>query len=227
MKKILSIVLVLALAFCLCACGNNGAETSSATSTTTSQTESVNSTVSQVSSETSSQVSSETPSQVSSTATSSTTTTTTSSTAPTTLNPETEFKFGKYVAKFFSNDKKTYIICKLTFDKEYMSLQYEKATYYTKEECERLYGGDFGFDADNLSEDFSKITLDGVPYYTFYYGYENIPDLFKLTNTAIKLSTDAENWTSLSLKSDGTLVVATTDDNRYGSVGTIYNLEKE
>lgn len=223
MKKILSIVLVLALAFCLCACGNNGAETSSATSTTTSQTESVNSTVSQVSSETSSQVSSETPSQVSSTATSSTT----SSTAPTTLNPETEFKFGKYVAKFFSNDKKTYIICKLTFNKEYMSLQYEKATYYTKEECERLYGSDFGFDADNLSEDFSKITLDGVPYYTFYYGYENIPDLFKLTNTAIKLSTDAENWTSLSLKSDSTLVVATTDDNRYGSVGTIYNLEKE
>lgn len=233
MKKLLAILLALALVFSFAACNKNKpADSSLSTNDTVSQEQQseIN-----TSSEQASQpdTSSDTPSSSSIKNSSSSKKAPASSssrpkpTAPTKLNPKTDFKWGKYVAKYYSADKKTYTESILIFSKEYEALTHECATYYTKEECERLYGGDFGFDADNLNEDFSVITLDGVKYYTYYYAYENIPESFKITDANIRISPDVEKYSALALKADGTLVVETADNNHYGKVGTIYKLTAE
>lgn len=233
MKKLLAILLALALVFSFAACGKKEpADSSLSTNDTVSQEQQseIN-----TSSEQASQpdTSSDTPNSSSIKNSSSSKKAPTSSssqpkpTAPTKLNPKTDFKWGKYVAKYYSTDKKTYTVCTLIFYKEYEAVQRECATYYTEEECNRLYGGDFGFDANNLNEDFSFITLNGVKYYTFYPAYENIPEALEITDKAIKVSSDYEKWVTLSLKTDGNLIVDATDSDRYGKVGTIYKFTAE
>lgn len=235
MKKIFALLLTLILTLSLVACGNEETSNENSVNTDVSQTEtselstsSEQSSVVDTESKTSNKA--ETASSAASNSskiTSSTQSASSQPTTPTKLNPVKDFKYGKYTAKYFSDDKKTYTVCSLTFDKEYRSLQVEIAKYYNRAECERLYGEDFGFDADNLSEDFSTLTLNGVTYYTFYPAYTNIPELFKLSATEIKMSPDGETWAFLSLNANGTLVIDSATTDRYGKVGTTYTFVQE
>jgi len=235
MKKIFALLLTLILTLSLVACGNEATSNENSVNTDVSQTEtselstsSEQSSVVDTESKTSNKA--ETASSAASNSskiTSSTQSVSSQPTTPTKLNPEKDFKYGKYTAKYFSDDKKTYTVCSLTFDKEYRSLQVEIAKYYNRAECERLYGEDFGFDADNLSEDFSTLTLNGVTYYTFYPAYTNVPEIFKLSATEIKMSPDGEKWAFLSLNANGTLVIDSATTDRYGKVGTTYTFVQE
>jgi hypothetical protein len=237
MKKIFALLLTLILTLSLVACGNEATNNENSVNTDVSQTETSElSTSSEQSSvvDTESKTSNKTETASSAASNSSKTTSSTQSassqpkpTTPTKLNPEKDFKYGKYTAKYFSDDKKTYTVCSLTFDKEYQSLQVEIAKYYNRAECERLYGEYFGFDADNLSEDFSTLTLNGVTYYTFYPAYTNVPEIFKLSATEIKMSPDGEKWAFLSLNANGTLVIDSATTDRYGKVGTTYTFVQE
>ncbi len=227
MKRLSALLVAVLLVLTLCACAKKAPADSSAfvDGTTTQNAQSEINTSSEQTSQTDNANSSDIGSSSSKKSPSSSKVSAPSSSSkvqtPSTLNPKTDFKWGKYVAKYYSADKKTYYICTLTFYKEYEGVQRECAIYYTKEECERLYS-DFGFDADNLDENFSSITVSGVKYYTFEPAYEILPEALEITDTAIKVSPDYERWVTFSLNANGNLVISATDNDRYGKVGTVY-----
>lgn len=234
MKKLLAILLTLMFVLSLSACGEK--DTSDSGSTTDSQQSQTESTETDISSEQSSNTSSEadTPSKPeskpsntssdsknnSSVVSNQTTSSQPKPTAPTKLNPKTSFKYGKYATEFFGEGKKSYTKCSLNFAEDYDGHEYQRITYYTKEECERLYG-DWGFDANDPATYERDITIDNVKYYNMT-GFDTIAEAYEMTDTVIKVTSDFEKFAHLSLNADGTLVVDVAAGDRYGAVGTIY-----
>lgn len=145
-------------------------------------------------------------------------------TQPAKLNPKTDFKFGKYVAKYFDNDNQCYYETSLKFYKDFEGVEYQRERFYTKEYCKKRYQ-DLGmeFNEENFSYEYS-ITLNGITYYNIG-DYDNLPEVYEITDTVIKISPDNNNWSELSLNADGTLVLESTiENNRYAKVGTVFTL---
>lgn len=145
-------------------------------------------------------------------------------TQPAKLNPKTDFKFGKYVAKYFDNDNQCYYETSLKFYKDFEGVEYQRERFYTKEYCKKRYQ-DWGmeFNEENFSYEYS-ITLNGITYYNIG-DYDNLPEVYEITDTVIKISPDNNNWSELSLNADGTLVLESTiENNRYAKVGTVFTL---
>ncbi|MBE6789034.1 MAG: hypothetical protein E7539_05135 [Ruminococcaceae bacterium] len=142
------------------------------------------------------------------------------------LNPKTDFKFGKYTTKFYSDDKQSYYEISLLFYKDFEGLEYHKDSYYTAEGCRKKYAGwGMEFNESELpSED--SINLNGVTYYSLG-DWEILPESYKMSDTNIKISPDNEKYGTLSLNADGTLVVDAADDDRYSKPGTVYTFVEE
>ncbi len=238
MKKILSLLLALSLIFILVACNGKKDNTSTPDTNTTSQTgtessetastgttESNTTDGSSSTTETTSSTASSEKKDTSSTVSTETTSSQTKPSTPSKLNPKKDFKFGKYAAEFFGEGKKSYSKCSLNFAQDYEGFEYQNTTYYTKEECERLYG-DWGFDATDPDSYDREITVGNVKYYNMI-GVVAIAEAYEMTDKVIKITADFDNFGTLSLNADGTLVVDIAAGDRYGTVGTVYKFVEE
>lgn len=142
----------------------------------------------------------------------------------TNLNPKTDFEFGKYITSFYSDDKSEYHIISLEFFKDFDGLEYKHGIYYTQDAAiERLNEVDITFSQD----DYNFITIGGVKYYDLEFDYTILPESYEISETQIVITPDNENYGKFSLKSNGTLVLESSDDSqRYGKLQTVYALGK-
>lgn len=213
MKKVLVLLLALLFTVCLAACGtdNPSEDKSTTTGNSTQTTASTNS---------------KTENITSTTTTKATTTTTTAKPVPVFQNPKTNFRFGKYVAKYFDNNKQSYHESSLLFYKEFEGVEYHRENFYTKEYCKKKYQ-DWGmeFDEQNFSGE-SEITVDGVTYYNIG-DYEHLSEAYKMTDTEIKVTPDFEQWGTFHLGVNDRLILDVTQNNRYAKDGTVFILTEE
>lgn len=252
MKKALALLMVLAMALCVTACGKdktegvNSSDNSSGisasdvatssdessndkdTTSTESKTESVSSDKKNDTSKTTSTVSKNTTAQTNpEVRPSPAPTPTPETTQPAFLNPKTNFKYGKYVAKYLSDDKKIYNVVSIYFHEDFEGTQFTSIPYYSEAAAIEKYN-EWGstFDPNDFSER-EKITVNGTTYYNLDIG-GGIAEAYKMTDENIKISPDVENWTTLILNTDGTLAIKETQNgNRYGKVGTVYTFVPE
>ena len=143
-------------------------------------------------------------------------------TRPTKLNPQTNFKFGQYVAKFFGNNNQSYHIVSLEFHQDYEGVEYIRDNFYTKDYLKKWYlePGET-FDEQSFEPD-SKITLNGIPYYNIG-DYGMITERYLITDKVIKVN-EGDAWDELSLNADGTLVLETNGGVIYAKIGTIFTI---
>ena len=197
MKKLLAVILTLVMFFALSACGGAGDTTGNASDTDSAISQKEDS---------SSQEASSAP-------------------KPNKLNPKTDFKFGKYVAKYFDNDNKSYHVTSLLFYADFEGVEYHRENYYTEELCEtKLQEWDMEFNEQDYED--AKIEVNGVTYYNLG-NYDNLAEAYEITDTEIKVTPDFEQWALLSYYDDGTLVLDSTLPHRYAPVGTVYTLVEE
>ena len=246
MKKTLAILLiaVLALSFASCAKDKtNGVDSGEVASQITESDVSTSSNESsEADSETESTISNtssekkEDSSKTSSTASKNTNTTSnkpkpevkpeSKPSAPAKLNPKKDFKYGKYVAKYLSDDKSLYYKTSIYFHEDFEGTQYNNTTYYNKAAATAKlaeFGGTFD-EADY--EGYQKVTVDGVVYYDLDL-WDSIPEGYEMTDTAIKVKSDYGTST-FSLLADGTIKLETTaKEGRYGKIGTIFTFVPE
>ena len=212
MKKSFIMFICLALVICLSACGTDAESSVKTTS---------NDSTAQI-------TTSSTKNETTDTSTTSKTTMTSTTTEPTPTfkNPKTDFKFGKYVAKYFDNNKQSYHVSSLQFFKDFEGVEYYRDNYYTKEYCKKQYQ-DWGetFDEQNFSYE-DKITVNGVTYYNIG-DFEMVADAYKLTETEIKVTSDFEQWAVFRLTDDGQITLKSTNNNRYAKVNTVFTLTEE
>lgn len=165
-----------------------------------------------------------------------TTTTTTKATTTTTklatLNPKTSFKFGKYTAAVFENNKQVYRKVSLEFYQEFDTVQAGYTEFYTIEQCKKQYEA-WGstFDENDVFYE-SKLTVGGVTYYDIG-NWGSLPTTYVLTDKLIKTGEgDASEGLSLSafaefsLNQNGTLKLEK-DHGVFGKKGTVYTLAAE
>ncbi len=146
--------------------------------------------------------------------------------APAKLNPKKDFKYGKYVAKYLSDDKKNYYVTSIYFFEDFEGTQYGLTTYYNKEAAIAKLA-EFGstFDEADYSDN-RKVTVGGVVYYDLDL-WESIPEGYEMTDTVIKVKSDYGTST-FSLLADGTIKLETTaKEGRYGKIGTIFTFVPE
>ena len=212
MKKAFTMFICLALAVCLSACGTDA---ESGVVTTSNDSAAQNTT-------------SSTENETTDTSTTSKTTMTSTATEPTPTfkNPKTDFKFGKYVAKYFDNNKQSYHVSSLQFFKDFEGVEYYRDNYYTKEYCKKQCQ-DRGemFDEQNFSYE-DKITVNGVTYYSIG-DFEMVADAYKITETEIKVTSDFEQWAVFHLTDSDQITLKSTNNNRYAKVDTIFTLTEE
>lgn len=145
---------------------------------------------------------------------------TTQPTKPTKLNPKTNFKFGKYVAKYFDNNNQSYHTRSFEFFKDLGSVELQQENYYTKEYYKKdaQERGEVFSEDDFYSE--NQITVNGTTYYEDIYG--TIVENFEITDTAVRVNRGDE-WIEFSLNADGTMTVDKSADF-YADVGTVFAL---
>ncbi len=214
MKKLLALLLTLAFALCLTACETND---------TTSDNLGSDDALSQI---TSSEADSETETASSDASSDKKDDSTQTSSALAKLNPKTDFKYGKYVAEFFSDDKKIYTSTSLYFYQEFEGLDYSSTDYYSKEKAiEKL--GEFGSTFNEADyEESEKRVVNGVTYYDLGL-WGGIPESYEMTDTVVKLTSDG-GVATLSLNADGTLTLESSEvEGRYGKIGTIFSFVEE
>ena len=217
MKKMFTLLLAVMMTLSLAACGEK--QTEDENQTTTSE-EQVTTTESQV----------ETTTTTTTTTTKATTTTTTTKLA--TLNPKTSFKFGRYTAAFFENNKQIYRKVSLEFYKDFDTVQAGYTDFYTIEQCKKQYES-WGspFDENEFSYE-SKLTVGGVTYYDIG-NWGSLPTSYELTDTLIKTGEgDASEGLTLgafaefSLNQNGTLKLEK-GHSVFGKKGTVYTFAAE
>ncbi len=205
MKKLSVLLLILAFALCLTACeakenANGSLGSQIVSSEADSETETVSSTASSDLTETSSAVAK--------------------------LNPKTDFKFGKYVAEYFSDDNKIYTITSLFFYQDFEGLDYSSTDYFSKEGAiEKL--GELGstFNEDDFEESEKKV-VNGVTYFDLGF-WGGIPESYEMTDTVVKIKSDG-GVATFSLNADGTLTLESSEaEGRYGKIGTIFTFVDE
>ena len=207
MRKILVLLLALVFALCLTACETKeNANGSLGSQITSSEADSENA---------SSELSSieETSSEE-------------TSSAPAKLNPKTDFKYGKYTAEIFSDDKKTYTITSMYFYQDFAGLDYSSTDYFSKEKAIEKYN-EFGstFNEADFSES-EKRVVNGVTYFDIGL-WGGIPESYEMTDTVVKVKSDG-GVATFSLNEDGTLTLESSEvQNRYGKVGTIFKFISE
>ena len=141
---------------------------------------------------------------------------------PTKGNPKTDFKFGKYVARFFDNNNQSYHIVSLEFYQEYEGVEYIRDNYYTKEYLKKLYQqrGET-FDEQGFYHESEK-TLNGITYYAIG-DFDLLAEAYEMTDTVIKVSSGSpDKWDEVSLNPDGTLVLERNSDTVNAPVGTVF-----
>lgn len=222
MKKAFALLFVLAITVCLAACGTDTPSNGSTTTDGSAQT-----TTSSIENETT--VTTTTTKAVTTTSKTTTTTkatTTTTKPTPTFRNPKTDFKFGKYVAKYFDNNNQSYHVSSLQFYKDFEGVEYYRNNFYTKEYCKKRYQ-DMGmtFDEQNFSYE-SEITVNGVTYYSIG-DYEMLAEAYKITETEIKVTADFEQWAIFRLNYGDQIILTTTKDDRYAKPNTVFTLTEE
>ncbi len=227
LSALLSVLLVLCMVFCMAGCdkgdvnSNSTPDSSQPTSTPESDTTSTDSDT--TSDATSSEDKKEDKEE-------SKTSTPSKPAGPTAVDPKTNIKLDKYYAgEFLSADGKTYGKLNFSFHDggEYgYSYTYSLTSYYTKEYCtERLGGLGMEFSEDEYAE--YSITVKGVKYYTIDFLNMGSAHTCEFTDNAIILSDDENEIATLSLLSDGTLVVKSIKNEKYGPVGTVFTLKNE
>ncbi len=223
LSAVLSVLLVLSMVFCMTGCESNDTNSTPDNSQPTSTPESdTTSTDSDTSSDlTSSEDKKEEESKPS---------TPSKPAGPTVVNPKTNVKLDKnYTGEFLSTDGKTYGKLNFSFHDsgEYgYSYTYNLTSYYTKEYCtERLSG--FGMEFSEAEYAEYSITVKGVKYYTIDFLNMGSAHFCKFTDNAIILSDDENEIATLSLMSDGTLVVKSIKSEKYGPIGTVFTLKNE
>lgn len=249
MKKILALLLALALCLSFAACakdktqgGSDDATSQLTESEATTSTENTSETESEAESKiesTASSVSSdkkEDSSKTSSTASKNTNTTSnkpkpevkpeSKPSAPAKLNPKKDFKYGKYVAKYLSDDKSLYYKTSIYFHEDFEGTQYNNTTYYNKAAATAKlaeFGGTF---VESDYEENRKVTVGGVVYYDLDL-WDSIPEGYEITDTVIKVKSDY-GVSTFSLLADGTIKLETTaKEGRYGKIGTIFTFVPE
>jgi uncharacterized protein YcfL len=232
MKKAISLGLALVFAVSLTACGNvpQNLSNDDQTVVTTTTQQSADTTTENATVTTTKVADTTVKKPVTTKATAKATTKATTKAQPTKpakLNPKTDFKFGKYQTGFYSADKQTYYKVSIRFYKDFEGTDYSSVPYFTEAKTRQKYA-EFGmdFDAADLSE--FKITVSGVDYYYMEGFATNLPESYKLTDTAVLVQEEGYgDEASFTLNANGTLTVTTPLGDRYGKAGTVYTFVGE
>ncbi len=229
LSALLSVLLVLCMVFCMAGCDkgdvNSTPDNSQPTSTPEKDTTSTDSDTS------SDLTSSEDKKEDKEDKEESNPSTPSKPAGPTVVNPKTNIKLDKYYAgEFLSTDGKTYTRLQFAFHDggEWgYSYDYSASPYFNKERCIEIYQG-WGSEFDEADfEENQIVTIKGVKYY-YIDGYGGgTAHSCDFTDNAIILSDDEKEIATLSLLSDGTLVVKSIKSEKYGAVGTVFTLKNE